>query len=142
MVWSVATRCDGGIVVDTSQHNPRVFDVLAGEAETKRETPYGSVGVLHSGSGVRAEWVSKRAEEIDPDWFSQNVVDLICVVAGTLRVEFERGDIPTRTLEVGQVLILPPGVRCRAYSWPRDESKGLSSLRSSQSLARKSTVND
>ena len=104
----------------TGQENPRVLDVLAGEAEKTSETPYGTVGLLYAGPGIRAEWVSKRGEAIDPGWFTQDVVDFICVVAGKLRVEFEREDIAPRTLGSGQVMILPPGVRCRAYSWPRE----------------------
>ena len=29
----------------------------------------------------------------------------------------------TRVLSVGDVLVLPPGLRCRAYRWPRDASQ-------------------
>jgi hypothetical protein len=111
-------------VAETGRNKPRVFDVLAGEGERVRDTPFGTVGLLHSGAGVRAEWVSKRGEPLDPAWFSQDTVDLMCIIDGRLRVEFEREDTPSRTLERGQVLILPPGVRCRACSWPREASEG------------------
>ncbi len=111
-------------MAETGAGEPRVLDVLAGEAEQIRDTPYGRVGLLYAGSGVRAEWVAKRGEAVDPDWFSQGTVDLLCVVDGRLRVEFERTDILSTTLERGQVLVLPAGVRCRAYSWPRESSEG------------------
>lgn len=99
---------------------PRIFDIVGGEAEAVKETPYGNVGLVYAGAGIRAEWVSKRGEAVDPGWFSQDVVDLICVVQGELREEYERADISTQTVRAGQVLILPPGVRCRAYRWPRE----------------------
>lgn len=98
---------------------PQVFDVLAGEAEWIKDTPYGSVGLLYDGPDLRAEWVSKSGEAIDPGWFSQDVVDFIYVAAGQLRVEYEREDIASQTLHSGEVLILPAGLRCRAYRWPR-----------------------
>jgi len=111
-------------VAQSDRDEPRVFDVLAGEGEQVRDTPYGMVGLLYSGAEIRAEWVSKRGEPVDPEWFSQDTVDLLCVVDGQLRVEFEYKDTPPTTMRRGQVLILPPGVRCRAYSWPRDTSAG------------------
>jgi quercetin dioxygenase-like cupin family protein len=78
------------------------------------------VGLLYGGPGIRAEWVSKRGEAVDPNWSSQDEVDFLCVLAGHLRVEFEREDFSSTTRKSGQVLILPPGVRCRACRWPRE----------------------
>ena len=64
--------------------------------------------------------MSKLAEPIDPDWFSSDRVDLILVVQGQLKVEFEAPGQPGRMLSAGDVLVLPAGQRCRAYRWPRD----------------------
>lgn len=101
---------------------PKVFNVLRGEALQVTPTPYGSLGRLFTGEGVEAVWVSKKDDEIEPGWFSQDGVDLILVVPGELRFEFERGDIPPQVLGQGDFLILPANTRCRAYSWPRDRS--------------------
>jgi hypothetical protein len=102
---------------------PRVFNVLRGEAMETRSTAFGEVGTLFSGEGIECVWVSKRDEEIDADWFSSNRVDLILVVQGGLKFEFESPDLADRVLDVGEVLVLSPGVRCRAYRWPRDRGE-------------------
>jgi uncharacterized protein YjlB len=99
---------------------PRVFNVLAGDALEVRQTPYGAVGEVYRDDDVVAEWVSKAAEQVDPGWFSQPMVDLLLVVQGQLRIEFESAEHPARTLQSGELLVLPAGVRCRAYRWPRD----------------------
>jgi len=65
-------------------------------------------------------WVSKRAEPIDQNWFASDEVDLILVVQGQLKVEFESPSQPDRVLSFGDVLVLPARERCRAYRWPRD----------------------
>ena len=31
-------------------------------------TPYGSVGLLHSGKELNVWWIHKEGEEIDPEW--------------------------------------------------------------------------
>lgn len=98
----------------------QVFDTLKGEAAAYRPTPFGGVGTVFSGSGIECVWVSKHREQIDPDWFSSEEVDLLMVIQGDLRVEFESPDEPTQVLSAGQILVLPPNTRCRAYSWPRD----------------------
>lgn len=102
---------------------PRVFNVLRGEAERVSETPYGAVGQLFTGEGVEAVWVAKRAEEVDPGWFSQGSVDLILVLQGELRFEFERADLKPRVLGPGDFMTLPANTRCRAYRWPRDRKE-------------------
>jgi quercetin dioxygenase-like cupin family protein len=98
----------------------RVFRATHGEALAIKETPFGSVGDLFRGEGIEAVWVCKQDEAIDPDWFSQSSVDVIAVVQGVLRVEFEGHEQGPATLEPGDVLILPAQARCRAYRWPRD----------------------
>jgi len=65
-------------------------------------------------------WVSKLAEPIDQNWFASDEVDLILVLQGQLKVEFESPSQPDRVLSVGDVLVLPARERCRAYRWPRD----------------------
>lgn len=99
---------------------PQVFDVRRGEAETTTPTPFGLVGRVHSGEGIEMVWVSKQAEQVDPGWFSAETVDLLLVVQGCLRVEFEDARFRELSLEPGQLLVLPARTRCRAYRWPRD----------------------
>jgi hypothetical protein len=99
---------------------PQVFDILNDEALDITHSPYGGVGRLFTGEGIEAVWVKKEAEEIDPGWFIQPMVDLILVVQGELKVEYERPDLEPRILEPGEMLVLPPNLRLRAYRWPRD----------------------
>lgn len=101
----------------------QVFSVLRGEALDIRSTPFGNVGRLFTGDGVEAVWVSKQNEEIDPDWFTQSKVDLILIIQGRLRVEFEQENLEPMILEPGEVMILPPNTRCRAYRWPRENEE-------------------
>lgn len=102
---------------------PRILNVLRGEAEETRATPFGQVGTIYSGSGIELVWVSKQAEPIDEGWFGSAEVDLLLVVQGRLKVEFEPAELPDRVLGVGDVLVLPAGLRCRAYRWPREASE-------------------
>jgi quercetin dioxygenase-like cupin family protein len=99
----------------------RTFNLLEAEALEISETPFGRVGRLHSGEGIEAVWVSKQDEAVDPDWFSQPMVDLIVVLQGQLKVEFEAMEEPDRALDPGDLLVLPADTRCRAYRWPRDQ---------------------
>ncbi len=103
-----------------AEGKPRIFRILRQNALEIKNTPFGSVGKLFSGERIEAVWVRKQNEDIDPDWFSQPVVDLILVVQGKLKVEFERSDLSSQVLEPGDLLILPANTRCRAYRWPRD----------------------
>jgi hypothetical protein len=105
---------------DESQPALQVFNVLRGEASQIRSTPFGDVGTVFSGQGIELVWVSKLGEGVDENWFSSQDVDLILVVQGQLKFEFESPDQPDRVLSVGEVLVLPAGARCRAYRWPRD----------------------
>jgi hypothetical protein len=97
----------------------RVFDVLAEDALATTETPYGKVGTLDSDGQIEAVWVSKHAEAVDRSWFSQDAVDLIVVLQGRLRVEFADTDHEVTMLEPGNLMVLPPATKCRAYRWPR-----------------------
>ncbi len=97
-----------------------MFNVLRGEASQVRSTPFGDVGTVFSGHGIEMVWVSKLAEPIDENWFSSDEVDLILVVQGQLKFEFESPGQPDRVLSAGEVLVLPAGARCRAYRWPRE----------------------
>ena len=102
----------------------RIFDVLNDEALEIRHSPFGSVGRLFTGQGLEAVWVKKDAEEIDPGWFVQPMVDLILVVQGQLKVEYEQPDMPPRILGEGEMLVLPANTRIRAYRWPREAKTG------------------
>ena len=112
---------DGGMGMGSEK--VRVFHTLRGEALETRYTPYGSVGKLFSGEGIEAVWVCKQNEAVDPGWFSQSTVDLILVVQGQLRVEFEQQPPDDQILEPGDLLILPRKTRCRAYRWPRNRKE-------------------
>ena len=105
---------------DPGGPGPHVFNILRGEARQVRSTPFGDVGTVFSGQGIEMVWVSKLAEPIDENWFSSEEVDLILVVQGQLKFEFESPSQPDRVLSTGEVLVLPAGERCRAYRWPRD----------------------
>lgn len=109
-----------GVHMKSADEKPRVFNILHKDALEIRDTPFGSVGKIFSGEGIEAVWVRKQNEDIDPDWFSQPMVDLILVVQGKLRVEFERPDLSPCMLDPGDFLILPAETHCRAYRWPRD----------------------
>ena len=102
---------------------PAVFHILNGDVTEVRTSPFGSVGRLFHGQGIEAVWVKKQDEETDPDWFSQPMVDLILVVQGKLKVEFEQSGVASRVLEPGDLMVLPPHTRCRAYRWPRDATE-------------------
>jgi hypothetical protein len=99
---------------------PEAFNVVLGQAREVRTTPFGDAGTVFSGQGIEMVRVSKPAEPIDQNWFSSGRVDLIPVVQGQLKFEFESPGQPDRVLSAGEVLVLPAGQRCRAYRWPRD----------------------
>jgi hypothetical protein len=103
------------------REDAQVFRVMSREAVEVHRSPTGDVGLLYSGEGIEAVWVSKDAEKIDRRWFRYEHVDLITVLRGRLKVEFPKGTTPARVLDPGDVLVLPSGTRCRAYRWPRSE---------------------
>ena len=102
---------------------PQVFNILRGEANHVRSTPFGDVGTVFSGRSMELVWVSKQGEPVDDSWFRMKAVDLIMVLQGQLKCEFESPDHDDRVLSPGELLVLPAGARCRAYRWPRDASK-------------------
>jgi hypothetical protein len=102
---------------------PQVFHLLGGDALAVRPSPTGSVGTVYAGEGLEVVWVAKQEEMIDPRWFSQGTVDLLVVLQGQLRVEFEQPELEPQVLEPGDLLVLPPKTRCRAYRWPRDRQE-------------------
>jgi len=101
----------------------QVFNVLAGEASHVRTGPFGDVGTVHSANGMEFVWVSKHGEPIDDSWFSMKEVDLIMVIQGQLKFEFDAPGQRDRVLGVGEVLVLPADARCRAYRWPRESDQ-------------------
>lgn len=104
-------------------NGPRVFRALAGDAIETTMSPYGSVRRLFTGEGLELVWVRKENEEVDPDWFSQRSVDVIVMLQGGLRCEFDDPAFEKRNLVPGDVVVLPADTRCRAYRWPRDQSE-------------------
>jgi uncharacterized protein YjlB len=104
----------------SSEPAGQVFNVLRGAAARVTATPFGEVGTIFSGSGIELVWVRKQGEAVDDDWFSSSEVDLMLVVQGQLKVEFESPGRADLVLSVGDVLVLPAGERCRAYRWPRE----------------------
>ena len=119
MLGSVDEDEKGIVPQEDKPMEPKVFNILSDEALEITHSAYGSVGRLFTGGGLEAAWVKKEAEEIDPGWFEQPMVDLILVVQGQLRVEFDHPDLDVRVFAPGEMLVLPPNTRCRAYSWPR-----------------------
>jgi hypothetical protein len=103
---------------------PVLLRALEGQAVgAARATPYGSVGTILNCDSTEVVWVCKQDEDIDPGWFSQPDTDVLCVVAGQLRVEFKAEPGTAMTLRPGDVLVLPPDTACRAYRWPRDSKQ-------------------
>lgn len=109
--------------MNDERQEPRVFRLLQGEALDIHRSPTGQVGRVFCGEGLEAVWVAKQQEVIDAEWFSQPIVDLLIILQGQLRVEFEQTDQASVILEPGDLLVLPPHMRCRAYRWPRDRQE-------------------
>jgi mannose-6-phosphate isomerase-like protein (cupin superfamily) len=96
----------------------RRYTVGRREALEVTETPYGSVGVLHAGAELRAWWIWKEHEELDPEWTVLTREDFLFVVRGALRIELRDGD--SLVLEAGDSFVIPAGTAFRGYRWPRD----------------------
>jgi hypothetical protein len=95
-------------------------DMQLDDGAAGRPTPYGEVRTVYASNGMEVVRVSKLGEHIDEHWFWANEDDVIVVVQGQLKFEFADPDQPDRVLRVGDVLVLPARMRCRAYRWPRD----------------------
>jgi mannose-6-phosphate isomerase-like protein (cupin superfamily) len=91
------------------------------EARAVTETPYGSVGVLCSSPDLKAWWIRKEDEEIDPEWKVHSRDDLLYVVSGRLKLEL-RGSAAL-VLEAGDVFVIPAATAFRGYRWPRDSDE-------------------
>ncbi len=98
----------------------RVLNVLSGEAVHVRATPFGDVGTVFADRDMEVVWVRKHGEPVDENWFSSHEPDVILVVQGQLKFEFEAPSERDRVLRAGDALVLPARMRCRAYSWPRN----------------------
>lgn len=105
------------------QQELRIFRLLQGEAFDIYHSPTGTVGRVFRGEGLEVVWVAKQQEAIDTAWFSQSTTDLLVVLQGQLRVEFEQEHQEPLVLESGEMLVLPAHMRCRAYRWPRDRQE-------------------
>ena len=95
----------------------RSLDIIAREALSVENTPYGAVGTLHSGEDLQAWWVWKDEEEIEPTLSVLDRDDLLYVIRGSLRLELE-GREPV-ILGAGEMTVIPAGTPFRGYRWPR-----------------------
>ena len=103
----------------TREGSRSIVAPVSGDAPGVRSTPFGDVGTIFSSPDLEVVWVSKLGEPVDEHWFSSHDPDVIMVVQGQLKFEFEKPGEEDRVLGVGDVLTLPAQTRCRAYSWPR-----------------------
>ena len=99
---------------------PKVIRSLRKEGQRLRHRPTGDVATVHRDPAFEVVWVRKQGESIDPHWFTSPNVDVLTVVQGRLRVEFADARDRPRILSVGDILVLPPKAKCRAYRWPRN----------------------
>jgi len=94
------------------------LSVLRQHALEVAETPYGSVGVLHASEDLKAWWIWKDEEDVDPAWKVNARDDFLYVVTGALKLELRgRGDV---VLETGDSFVIRAGEPFRGYRWPRD----------------------
>ena len=98
-----------------------VFHVLEREASEIHESPFGSVGVLHSGSELHAWWIWKDREDIDPEWTTFAHDDFLYVVRGALKLELR--DARNVVLVAGDAFVIAAGRAFRGYRWPRDSEE-------------------
>ena len=94
-----------------------VMNLIARQALSTEESPFGAVGVVHSGADLQAWWIWKDGEEVEPTLAVMDRDDLLCVLQGSLRVELEGGE--SRVLGAGELYVIPAGTPFRGYRWPR-----------------------
>ena len=94
------------------------LSVLSREARETRETPFGSVGVLHASDHLKAWWIWKDEEDVDPAWKVNTHDDFLFVVRGALKLELR--DLEDVVLETGDSFVIPAGAAFKGYRWPRD----------------------
>jgi mannose-6-phosphate isomerase-like protein (cupin superfamily) len=99
------------------------LDVIARQALSQENSPYGAVGVVHSGSDLVAWWIWKDGEEVEPTLSVMDCDDLLFVVSGSLRLELE-GREPA-VLRTGELFVIPAGTPFRGYRWTRDGEPSL-----------------
>lgn len=96
----------------------RPLSALRHEARETQETPFGSVGVLHASDDLKAWWIWKDGEALDPAWKVNTHDDFLFVVQGTMKLELR--DLEDVVLETGDSFVIPAGAAFRGYRWPRD----------------------
>jgi len=120
----------------------QVFNVLRGEAHQIRSTPFGDVGTVFYGRGMELVWVSKHGEPVDDSSFRMKAVDLIMVLQGQLKFEFESPGLDDRVragrgtdpAARGAMPRLPLAARCQ----PGHDLRGrLPNLRPSGALSHR-----
>jgi mannose-6-phosphate isomerase-like protein (cupin superfamily) len=94
------------------------LDVLARQALSQQDSPYGAVGVLHAGPDLEAWWIWKDGEEVEPALSVLDRDDLLYVVRGSLGVELEGAD-PV-VVRAGELFVIRAGTPFRGTRWPRD----------------------
>jgi mannose-6-phosphate isomerase-like protein (cupin superfamily) len=95
-----------------------VIDVVGRPGSATKESPYGAVGVVHSGADLEAWSIRKDDDEVEPALAVMDRDDLLYVIEGSLRLELEGGE--TRVISAGQLYVIPAGTPFRGYGWPRD----------------------
>lgn len=95
-----------------------VVDVAAREAISVEDSPYGSVGVVHSGADLEAWWIWKDSEEIEPAPAVMDREDLLYVIRGSMRLEIDGQE--RCVIGPGEVVVIPAGNAFRGCRWPRD----------------------
>jgi mannose-6-phosphate isomerase-like protein (cupin superfamily) len=96
----------------------KVIDVIGRQALAEDESPFGAVGVVHSGADLDAWWIWKDEEDVEPTLAVIDREDLLYVIRGSLRLEFEGGE--SHVLGPGSAYVIPAGRPFRGYRWPRD----------------------
>ena len=94
------------------------LNVIARQALSRRDSPFGAVGLIHEGTDLEAWWIWKDREEIEPTLAVMDRDDLIFIVQGSLRLEFEGRD--PIVLHAGDLFVIPAGTPFRGYRWPRE----------------------
>ena len=102
---------------------PQVFRLLQGEMLDIHRSPTGHVGRLFRGEGLEVVWVAKQQEVIDAEWFSQPSVDMLIILQGQLRVEYEQTHQASVVPGPGDLLVLPAHTRCLDYRLSRDRQE-------------------
>jgi mannose-6-phosphate isomerase-like protein (cupin superfamily) len=94
------------------------LSVIARQALSHHDSPFGVVGLIHEGTDLKAWWIWKDREEIEPTLAVMDHDDLIFIVQGSLRLELEGRD--PIVLRAGDLFVIPAGTPFRGYRWPRE----------------------